>query len=203
MVRDRIAGKSLQVCVQRPRMVLSMPDPNNPFECRDKAMLELMYSSGLRRAEIAKLDLYDLDLENGLVKVRGKGKKERLVPVGKTACQWNRRYLEEVRPGLVKNPSEHAFYLSKYGSYLLVAVVGMIAKKYVALAGLKGFTAHSFRHAFASHLLQRGCSILYIQEMLGHSEFNTTQIYTHLRKENLRNVMEQCHPEGKMRQKVN
>jgi site-specific recombinase XerD len=179
------------------KRILDLPDISDPLEFRDKAILELFYSTGIRREELRNINVYDLDLENGFLKVKGKGKRERMVPVGKTACSWILKYLDKIRPEHVRDPKEQAFFLTRSGGRLCCELIAQIVKKYLNKAGLSGFSTHSIRHAFASHLIQNGCQVKYIQEMLGHSSLDTTKIYTHLRKEDQREALERSHPEGR------
>ncbi len=182
--------------IKRMEKILNMPDIKNSFGLRNRAILELLYSTGIRREEVVKINIYDIDLEDGFLRVQGKGKKERLVPVGKMACDFIRKYLIKVRPELIKDNSERGLFINRYGWRLSHVSIGKLVKRYMLKAGFK-YSTHSIRHAFATHLLQRGARIKYIQEMLGHSLISTTQIYTNVVKEELKKVHSRTHPEAK------
>ena len=188
--------------INQMKKLLDTPNLSAPIQFRDKTILELLYSSGLRRAEVTKINIYDIDLENGFLKVKGKGKKERIVPVGKVACKYIRKYLHITRPQFMKDNIEQGLFVSYYGSRLTKEGISGTLKKYFEISGLKGFSIHSIRHSFATHLLQRGCNIKYIQEMLGHANISTTQIYTRVVKNDLKKVHTNSHPEGKKKNKI-
>jgi len=162
---------------------------------RDLAILELFYSSGLRLSELTGLNLADLDLLSDQVKVRGKGRKERLVPVGARASHAIRRYLED-REGLVRRPGadRQAVFLSLRGRRLTPRSVQRIVHRSFAAAGVDGLSPHSLRHTFATHLLDAGADLRAVQELLGHASLGTTQIYTHISIERLKKVYQQAHP---------
>ncbi len=165
-------------------------------------MLELLYSSGLRREELTRINIYDIDMDSGYIKIKGKGNKERIVPVGKTACNFIRKYLAEIRPELLNTPKEQALFLSYSGNRITKYGISHTLGKHFIKAGLKGFSIHSIRHFFATHLLQQGCGLKYIQEMLGHSLISTTQIYTTVIKEDLIKVYTETHPEGGKQERI-
>ena len=164
------------------------------FAARDKALFELMYSSGLRRSEVTNLKIRDIDFFNGLVKVFGKGSKERLVPVTQTALQALKDYL-----ATRKNPQVHeALFLNKNGKPLSGDGLAYIFKNTAIASHLaRRVTPHSLRHSFATHLLGNGCDLRSLQEMLGHKSLSTTQVYTHVSLEQLKNVYNQAHPKSK------
>jgi integrase/recombinase XerD len=149
---------------------------------RDRSMLETLYSSGIRRSELINLKLYDLDLRNGSLLVRlGKGQKDRYVPLGARAIQWLKRYLEEVRPELVIEPDEGHAFLHEFGEPFSKNRLSDMVKKYLRAAGVaKPGAAHLFRHAMATHMLENGADIRFIQAILGHAQLTTTEIYTHV-----------------------
>ena len=179
--------------------VLSVPDISDPLGLRDRAMLELFYSTGIRRTELARLELGDLKQERCLLHVRlGKGRKDRMVPVGSRAMCWLERYLNEVRPLLLNRPEERALFLSGYGEGFNVQVLGRIVGKYIQKAGI-GRTGgpHLFRHTCATHMLEGGADIRYIQQLLGHEKLETTAIYTEVSITQLQAVHARCHPAEK------
>ncbi len=163
------------------------------FAMRDKALFELMYSSGLRRSEVTNLKIRDIDFFNGLVKVFGKGRKERLVPVTQTALQALKDYL-----ATRKNPQAHeALFLNKNGKPLTGDGLAYIFKNTAIASHLaRRITPHSLRHSFATHLLGNGCDLRSLQEMLGHKSLSTTQVYTHVSLEQLKSVYNQAHPKS-------
>jgi integrase/recombinase XerD len=179
--------------------LLLEPDTNDVLGLRDRAILELLYSSGLRRAELAYLRLRDLRINAGLLTVRrAKGGKQRVAPVGKVATHWLKRYLTDARPALVvpEDPSDHVF-LTSYGSRFSVAYLGVLVRKHLDRIGVKSKGAcHLMRHACATHMLDHGSDLRTIQTMLGHSRLDTTEIYTHVSMERMREVHHASHPRG-------
>ncbi len=173
--------------------VLSAPNGADAASARDRALIELLYSSGLRRAEVSALNVGDVDFLSGTVRVFGKGSKERLVPVGETALQCLRASLSG-RGGPADG--EPAFVNGR-GERLSHEGVAFVVRRWVRRSALlKNVTPHAFRHSFATHLLNHGCSIREVQEMLGHANLNTTQIYTHVSLQKLRDVYDGAHPRG-------
>jgi len=166
---------------------------------RDVAILELLYSTGMRRGEVARLDLSDLDLVGGYVWVReGKGKKDRVVPIGKTACERVQVYLDAVRPSLLQGQEHGALFLNQYGGRLSGYGIYQVVKKAVAKAKLsRSITTHSLRHAAATHMLKNGAPIRYLQEFLGHLSVETTQIYTRITIPELKAIHAKYHPREK------
>lgn len=178
-------------------LLLSIPDSDNIFGIRNKAMLELLYSSGLRAAELAGLRMQELDLKKGLVKVTGKGNKQRIVPVGKSALEAIRKYLT-IREKLQSHHSGDVLFLSKSGKALDSRQVYKLLQAYIRLiANHKGFSPHTLRHSFATHLLAGGADLRAIQEMLGHSNLSTTEVYTHVTMEEVMKQYQKAHPRGK------
>ena len=178
-------------------LLLSIPDSDNIFGIRNKAMLELLYSSGLRAAELAGLRMQELDLKKGLVKVTGKGNKQRIVPVGKSALEAIRKYLT-IREKLQSHHSGDVLFLSKSGKALDSRQVYKLLQAYIRLiANHKGFSPHTLRHSFATHLLAGGADLRVIQEMLGHSNLSTTEVYTHVTMEEVMKQYQKAHPRGK------
>jgi site-specific recombinase XerD len=187
-VPDAVAGP------RRPRRLPDAPKPgevdalldaltgDGPLALRNRALIELVYSAGLRSREAVDLDLADVDFDQELVRVRGKGGKERAVPLGEEAAAWLARYLREARPGLARG-AEDAFFLSTRGRRLDTSVLRRLVPH-----------PHRLRHAFATHLLEGGADLRVIQELLGHSSLSTTQVYSHVDGRRLRKVYDRAHP---------
>ena len=162
---------------------------------RDRAMIELLYASGLRISELANARLEDFNFEQLIVRVTGKGNKTRLVPVGRKACEALAAYLTAERPKLVKPRTSSEIFLSERGTKLTTARIWQIVKKHAQHAGLeKNIYPHLLRHSFATHLLSNGADLRIIQEMLGHADISTTQVYTHVDQQRLKAVHRQFHP---------
>ncbi|HOJ77947.1 MAG TPA: tyrosine recombinase XerC [Bacillota bacterium] len=177
--------------------LLSLPDGNTPLGIRDQAILELFYSSGLRLQEVVNLQVANLDMSRGYVKVFGKGSKERIVPLGGAARRSIERYLNEVRPQLIaKNGKEtKALFLNYQGTRLSGRSIQRLFSKYIKQLALdRKISPHTLRHTFATHLLENGADLRVVQELLGHVDLSSTQIYTHLTKERIRAVYLKSHP---------
>ena len=174
--------------------LLQQPRTKTLIGIRDKAMLEVLYASGLRVTELISLNLGDLELEKGFIKCVGKGSKERIVPLGSIAIHSVNQYLEQARVKMVKKPGEKAVFVNKRGSRLTRQGLWKILKQYAKVAGLEEITPHTLRHSFATHLLENGADLRAVQEMLGHADITTTQIYTHLTKSHLRAIYDKTHP---------
>lgn len=175
--------------------ILDAPDPGERFFWRDKAMLEFAYASGVRVGELIALKVRDVDLQEGLALVFGKGAKERIVPVGRAALQALIVYLREVRPTLARGDGAGVVFLNARGRPLSRMGVWKILRRQVDRAGIgKRVTPHTLRHSFATHLLEGGADLASVQEMLGHVDIATTQIYTHVEREYLRDVHRRYHP---------
>jgi integrase/recombinase XerD len=169
--------------------------PEEPFYFRDRAILELLYATGLRASELAGLKTGDLNVGIGYLRCLGKGNRERVIPVGKAAISATVDYLRELRPKLVKTFSGDFLLLSRTGRAMSRIEIWRLTKKYAALAGMpKKLTAHTLRHCFATHLLAGGADLRSVQEMLGHVDIATTQIYTHVDQERLSKIHKQFHP---------
>lgn len=175
--------------------LLESVDTNAPLGLRDRAILELLYASGLRISELAGAKLENLDLENGVVRVTGKGNKTRLVPVGRKACAALERYLRQERPDLVRPKSGSEVFLSIRGGRLTTVRIWQIVKTCARRSGLEvNIYPHLLRHSFATHLLSNGADLRIIQEMLGHADISTTQVYTHVDQQRLKAVHHKFHP---------
>jgi len=175
--------------------LLNAPCPKDEFYLRDKAILELLYATGLRASEIANLKSSDINFDIGYLRCFGKGSKERIIPVGKVAVKAARQYLSELRLHLSNSFSKDYLLLSRTGRPLSRIEVWRLIKKYAHRAGLpKNLTVHTLRHCFATHLLSGGADLRSVQEMLGHVDISTTQIYTHVDQDRLRSVHRQFHP---------
>ena len=175
--------------------LLQQPDPSTPLGLRDKAMLELLYATGLRVSELIGLSWSDLEVNLGVLRCRGKGSKERLIPVGKSALRAVEDYVQRGRPPLAKGRNSPFLFLSRRGGGLSRVGFWKLIVRYGRAAGiLTDITPHELRHSFATHLLERGADLRSVQLMLGHSDISTTQIYTHVLKERLKQVYHEHHP---------
>jgi integrase/recombinase XerD len=178
--------------------VLSVPEIADALGLRDRAMLELFYSSGIRRSELARLELADLNHEKQVMRVRGKGNKDRVVPFGNRALHWVARYLDEVRPLLTQKPDEPALFLTGYGDAFNPEVISRKVSRYIRQADINRTGGpHLLRHTCATHMLEGGADIRYIQQLLGHAKLETTAIYTHVSIQELQAVHARCHPAEK------
>lgn len=181
--------------VQDVDLLLSQPNSGTVLGLRDKAMLELLYASGMRVSEMLGLDTEHLNTEMEFVRCLGKGSKERLIPIGKVACRYLNGYLSHSRLKLRKKDFERAVFLNNHGRRLSRQGFWKILKGYADKAGIqKEITPHVLRHSFATHLLENGADLRAVQEMLGHTDISTTEIYTHLSQGRLREVYEKAHP---------
>lgn len=180
--------------------VLSQPNVGEPLGIRDRAMMEMLYSSGLRRMELLHLKLYDVDQKHGLITVReGKGKRDRVVPIGDRALAWLDLYLNRLRAEIVKKPDDGIVFLTTNGAPFTPNHLSWVARQYVKSAGIaKGGACHIFRHTMATLMLEGGADIRYIQAMLGHVRLDTTQIYTHVSIRMLKQVHTATHPGARL-----
>ena len=177
--------------------ILNMPDTTKPRGSRDLAMLELLYAAGLRVSELINVKIQDINLEVGFVRTFGKGSKERIVPIGSHARERINEYLTHARPLLIKNHMSQFLFIARAGKPMTRQGFWKLLKKYATQAGiLKRITPHSFRHSFASHLLEGGADLRAVQMMLGHVDISTTQIYTHVARDHLKQLHEKYHPRG-------
>jgi integrase/recombinase XerD len=179
--------------------LLEQPRGRSPAALRDRALLETMYACGLRASEAIGLDLSELDLQDGILRARGKGSKERIVPIGSKAIEALGAYLERGRPALVGIRPERRVFVNLRGGGLSRQGLYKIVGRHARTAGLEHrMSPHTLRHTFATHLLSGGCDLRSLQEMLGHADIGTTQIYTHLSTERLRDVYFEAHPRAQM-----
>lgn len=180
--------------------VLAVPDVTDPLGVRDRAMLEVFYSTALRRTELCRLELSDFSAERRTLTVRrGKGKKDRVVPIGERACAWLARYLDEVRPRLCLDTRTPTIFLTGYGEAFNPDVLSRMVTDWIKRAGLaKKGSCHLLRHTCATHMLEGGADIRYIQQLLGHESLETTAIYTEVNIRQLQEVHARCHPSAKL-----
>ncbi len=178
--------------------ILSIPDINDKLGLRDKAILELFYACGTRVSELINLKVNDLFLNDEVIRVLGKGSKERLIPIGTSAINWVKEYLTKSRPLLMKKmKSENYLFLNSRSTKLSRMGVWKIIDRYVKEADIKkDVHPHTFRHSFATHLLEGGADLRAVQEMLGHADISTTQIYTHIDRDYIKQIHKQYHPRG-------
>jgi len=178
--------------------ILSLPNTKETLGIRNKTILEVFYACGLRVSELTSLKLSDLYLNEEMIRVFGKGSKERIVPIGSSAINWIKKYLTKSRPLLQKKmKSENYLFLNSRGSKLSRMGVWKIVEKYIKESGIeKEAHPHTFRHSFATHLIEGGADLRSVQEMLGHADISTTQIYTHIDREFIKQVHKQFHPRG-------
>ena len=207
---ERLVGADPTSLIDSPRLVrrlpeallpeqvdalLAAPDRKRPLGLRDAAMIETLYSTGLRVSELVTLKLEDVDLAAGYVKATGKGRKQRLVPLGEVAVLLIKDYLEHARPGSLRHASERALFLSRLGRRLSRQRLWQTLVKYTRQAGIRSrISPHKLRHSFATHLVERGADLRAVQAMLGHSDIATTQIYTHISRTRLLELYGAHHP---------
>jgi len=181
--------------VQQVKKLLESPSPNRPMHLRDKTLLELLYGSGLRATEVTALDLENVHDSLGILRVLGKGNRERIVPVGKPALALAAQYVEILRPTLLRaQRPTNRLLLSRTGRPLTRVAVWRIVARHAHAAGMRHVHPHMLRHSFATHLLAGGADLRAVQEMLGHANIRTTQVYTHVDTSHLRKVVARCHP---------
>lgn len=178
--------------------LLAAPDTDTPLGLRDRAMLETLYASGLRVSELVGLKLFELSLPDGLVRVTGKGSKERLVPLGEIAIDWLTRYLNAGRSDILKQQKSDAVFVTARGGAMTRQMFWTLIKRYAIPAGIDParLSPHVLRHAFATHLLNHGADLRVVQLLLGHADISTTQIYTHVARERLKSLHAIHHPRG-------
>ena len=178
--------------------LLGVPQTDTLLGLRDRAMLETLYATGLRVSELVGLKLHEVNFDMGVVRVFGKGSKERLVPLGEEAIDWMRDYLAEARPALLNGQQSDDLFVTKRGSAMTRQAFWQLIKRHAVLAGIDParLSPHVLRHAFATHLLNHGADLRVVQLLLGHSDISTTQIYTHIARERLKSLHKQHHPRG-------
>ncbi|MBN1872275.1 MAG: site-specific tyrosine recombinase XerD [Candidatus Omnitrophica bacterium] len=210
LVREGLLKDDIASVIETPKLWKHLPDTLSFDEVerllkapnlkdwkgvRDKACLEVMYATGLRVSEVVGLNLGDLNFDLGVIRCLGKGSKERIVPIGKQAKIAVRRYINEVRPALEKTSGEKGLFLSRLGRKMSRVMLWKIIKTYTRKARIKKvIKPHTLRHSFATHLLERGADLRIVQEMLGHANISTTQIYTHINRERLKSIHKKYHP---------
>jgi len=210
LVREKIISSNPVEFIESPKLekkipsffnfdeinkILKEPNLKNYHGIRDRAILELMYATGLRVSEVSTLKISDINLELGFIKCKGKGSKERLVPLGKIAEGFIKKYIDEARPKLLAKKVSQYLFLAQGGRRLSRQSIWKMIKKVVRFAGIrKKASPHTLRHSFATHLLERGADLRSVQEMLGHSSITTTQIYTHINQTRLKEIHGKFHP---------
>ncbi|PLS01645.1 site-specific tyrosine recombinase XerD [Neobacillus cucumis] len=211
LLREKAAEQDPSVLIEIPKLeralpkvlslmevekLLNAPNPNDHFGLRDKAMLELLYATGIRVSELIGLEIEDIHLTLGFIRCVGTGNRERIIPIGKTALAAIKQYIENGRPLFVKEKhKDDAFFLNHQGHRLTRQGFWKILKKLAQEAGIdKELTPHTLRHSFATHLLENGADLRAVQEMLGHADISTTQIYTNISKSKIRDVYSKFHP---------
>jgi integrase/recombinase XerD len=212
LVRERLVEEDPTALIESPKLgrglpkalpesqveaLLEAPDTDHVLGLRDRAMLELMYATGLRVSELVGLQITGLNLNQGVIRVLGKGQKERLIPLGEEASTWINRYLNESRPALMKGGQSSFVFVSSRKSGLTRQAFWYAVRRHAAKAGIaKSISPHMLRHSFATHLLNHGADLRVVQLLLGHSDLSTTQIYTHIAREGLKTLHKAHHPRG-------
>jgi integrase/recombinase XerD len=177
--------------------LLDAPDVETPLGLRDRTMLEMSYASGLRVSELVTLKTFNVGMAEGVLRVLGKGSKERLVPFGQVARDWIERYLREARPAILGGQQTEDLFVTARGHGMTRVMFWMIVKKHAREAGITApLSPHTLRHAFATHLLNHGADLRAVQMLLGHADISTTTIYTHVARERLKQLHAQHHPRG-------
>jgi integrase/recombinase XerD len=177
--------------------LLDAPDLNQSLGLRDRAMLEILYASGLRVSELVGLKVTEVGLNEGVIRVTGKGSKTRLVPMGEEAVEWIAKYLKESRPVILQKRLSDSLFVTQRGEAMTRQAFWYLIKRYAVIAGInKSLSPHVLRHAFATHLLNHGADLRVVQMLLGHADISTTQIYTHVARERLKQLHSDHHPRG-------
>jgi integrase/recombinase XerD len=177
--------------------LLAAPDVSTPLGLRERTMLELMYASGLRVSELVDLKMLELSLNDGVLRITGKGAKTRLVPFGQQARVWIERYVKDARGVILNGQVDDALFVTGRGGPMTRQMFWVVIKKHALKAGITApLSPHTLRHAFATHLLNHGADLRVVQLLLGHSDISTTQIYTHVARERLKHLHAQHHPRG-------
>jgi integrase/recombinase XerD len=212
LVRERRIASDPSLRLETPRLgrplpkslgerdverLLEAPAVDDPLGLRDRAMLEVLYATGLRVSELVRLELSEVNTRQGVVRVTGKGDKERLVPLGEEALAWLQRYLGEARSDLCRGRETSVLFPTRRGGAMTRQAFWHLVRRYARRVGIDAaLSPHTLRHAFATHLLNHGADLRVVQMLLGHSSISTTQIYTHVATERLKNLHEQHHPRG-------
>jgi integrase/recombinase XerD len=212
LLRERLIGEDPMLKISAPKLVRALPRSlseqdveqllgapvlNAPLGLRDRAMIETLYATGLRVSELVKLKLVEVSLNMGVVRIIGKGGKERLVPLGEEAAHWLKRYAEESRPLLLAGKLGDALFVTTRGASMTRQAFWYLIKRHAKRAGIvKPLSPHVLRHAFATHLLNHGADLRIVQMLLGHADISTTQIYTHVARERLKQLHATHHPRG-------
>ncbi|WP_349407643.1 site-specific tyrosine recombinase XerD [Pseudalkalibacillus sp. SCS-8] len=210
LIREKVTDQDPSVHIETPKTekrlpkilstsevdrLMEAPETKTPFGIRDRAMIELLYATGIRVSEMIQLDLSDAHLTMGFIQCHGKGGKERIVPIGRIAGEALKTYIEEARGKLLKRKTSEALFLNHHGNRLSRQGFWKILKKLALQAKIeKELTPHTLRHSFATHLLENGADLRAVQELLGHVDISTTQIYTHVTKTRLKDVYSTYHP---------
>lgn len=183
---------------QQVETLLDAPDVGTPLGLRDRAMIETLYATGLRVSELINLKQHEVSFDMGVLRVLGKGSKERLVPLGEVAIDWLRRYLDEARPDIIAGQHSDAMFVTSRGGAMTRQAFWQLIKRYALIAGIarEKLSPHVLRHAFATHLLNHGADLRVVQLLLGHADITTTQIYTHIARERLKELHAKHHPRG-------
>ncbi len=178
-------------------LLLSVPDLNHPLGLRDRAMVEVLYASGLRVSELINLKYSQVSMDMGVLRVMGKGRKERLAPLGEESLEWLSRYTREARPSLLNGIVTDTIFVTTRGAAMTRQAFWYLIKRYAQIIGItKQLSPHTLRHAFATHLLNHGADLRVVQLLLGHADISTTQIYTHIARERLKQLHAKHHPRG-------
>jgi integrase/recombinase XerD len=212
LLRERVVARDPTLRVETPRLgralpkslseadvdaLLLAPDTTKPLGLRDRAMLELLYATGLRVTELINLSLSRISLTQGVVRIIGKGDRERLVPMGEEANRWVGRFMQEARPSLLHGAHSEHLFPTQRGEAMTRQAFWHLIKRYALKAGISTtLSPHTLRHAFATHLLNHGADLRVVQMLLGHADISTTQIYTHVARERLKKLHQQHHPRG-------
>lgn len=199
LIQAPIVGKLLPTALSEADvdLLLDAPDPTEMLGFRDKAMLEMLYATGLRVTELVGLKFEQLSFRQGLVRVTGKGNKERLIPVGEQAMHWLEQYVEDQRAAILADRQSNYLFVTKRGSAMTRQAFWYIIKRYALKSGInKPLSPHTVRHAFATHLLNHGADLRVVQLLLGHCDLATTQIYTHVAQARLKQLHAEFHPRG-------
>jgi len=198
-VRSPKQGRPLPKAMSEQQVegLLAAPDVKTPLGLRDRAMLETLYATGLRVSELVDLTMLEINCSVGVVRIVGKGNKERLVPLGEQAVDWVERYMNDARASLLKQRVCDALFVTARGAGMTRQAFWYLIKKHAQVAGIEhGLSPHTLRHAFATHLINHGADLRSVQMLLGHADLSTTQIYTHIARERLQTLHSEHHPRG-------